>query len=803
MDCWPDALRLGLNLLLPSQAQMVLFWRPELTTFYNDAYAPTIGSKHPLALGRPAREVWAELWDDLGPLLTSVASTGETVAAQDRPFHIDRAGFLEEVWFDISYSAVRGPEGAIDGVLCIVTETTGRVLANRRIADSEARLRRAVERIDLAHDAGAVLGTWVWDVMHNRVTGDERFVRTFGLPAEALDTGVPFEHAVRSIHPDDVARLQGEVRATLSQGGAFRAEYRVPHADGSWRWVEANGHVQIGGDGQAVRFPGVLVDIDRRRAAEETLRVSEARLQALAQALPTLVWTADDAGLFEWLNERVGEYTGRPVGGLVGSAWPALVHPDDLPSACAAWHAAVAGQQPFAAEFRMRRHDGGWRWHMARATPVTPAALAGQRHWVCACTDIQDQKAAQEALADLNASLERRVQERTHDLTETQENLRQLQKMEAVGQLTGGIAHDFNNMLGTIGNSLQMLRVRLMHGRSEDVERYLDLSEGAVRRAAALTHRLLAFSRRQTLDSRALDTNRLVRGMEDLIRRTAGPSIEVQVVGAPDLWATKADPSQLENSLLNLCINARDAMPDGGRLLIETANLAQAERRGGDAGLPAGEYVLLSVTDTGVGMPPEVVGRIFEPFYTTKPLGMGTGLGLSMVYGFARQSGGQVSVRSNPGEGTTICLSLPRHHGEPTEPQDLRSAPPASAPGGGQTIVLVEDEQGIRTIIEEVLSDAGYRVLCAENGPAGLQVLNAAPRVDLLITDVGLPGGLNGRQVADAARTQRPGLKVLFITGYVDNIAVGDGHLEPGMAVLTKPFDIGDLVARVAAMLGP
>jgi CheY-like chemotaxis protein len=383
----------------------------------------------------------------------------------------------------------------------------------------------------------------------------------------------------------------------------------------------------------------------------------------------------------------------------------------------------------------------------------------------------------------------------------TEHALRQSQKMEAVGQLTGGIAHDFNNLLAGIGASLQILQTRLRQGKLENVERYIGMGQDSVRRAAALTQRLLAFARRQTLDPKATDVNRLITGMEELIRRTVGPSVEVEVVGAVGLWTTKIDPSQLENSLLNLCINARDAMlPGGGRLTIETANKWLDERAALERELVPGQYVSLCVTDTGSGMTPEVVKRVFDPFFTTKPIGQGTGLGLSMVYGFVRQSGGQVRIYSEIGKGTTMCLYLPRHLGEVAE--ESFDEPLATSGGDGECVLLIEDEATIRVLITEVLEDAGYQVVSAADGATGLRTLQSLKRVDLLITDVGLPGGMNGRQVADAARVGLPNLKVLFITGYAENAAVGNGLLGPDMEVLTKPFEISLLAKKVHDMTG-
>ncbi len=404
-------------------------------------------------------------------------------------------------------------------------------------------------------------------------------------------------------------------------------------------------------------------------------------------------------------------------------------------------------------------------------------------------------------LRALNATLEERVVERTEELTRTHEALRQSQKMEAVGQLTGGIAHDFNNLLAGISGSLELLSKRLSEGRLNGMERYIDAAQGSAQRAASLTQRLLAFSRRQTLDPKPTDVNRLINGMEDLIRRSVGPDVELEVVGAGGLWSTRIDQSQLENALLNLCINARDAMaPGGGRLTIETSNKWLDDRAARQRDLPPGQYVSLCVTDTGTGMAPEVQAQAFDPFFTTKPLGQGTGLGLSMIHGFVRQSGGQVRIYSEMGRGTTMCLYLPRHAGEADEAEAI-SMPIVAEGGHGETVLIIDDEETVRMLVAEVLGDAGYTVIEAPDGPAGLEILRSDRRIDLLISDVGLPGGMNGREVADAARESRPDLRVLFITGYAENAAVGNGLLAPGMEVLTKPFVMGDLAAKVHDMI--
>jgi signal transduction histidine kinase/CheY-like chemotaxis protein len=407
----------------------------------------------------------------------------------------------------------------------------------------------------------------------------------------------------------------------------------------------------------------------------------------------------------------------------------------------------------------------------------------------------EERRASLQALADLNATLESQVSERTQELMAAEETLRQSQKMEAVGQLTGGLAHDFNNILAGIGGSLELMQTRLAQGRISDLDRYLTGALGGAKRAASLTQRLLAFSRRQTLDPQPADLNRLVVGMQDLINRSVGPEIEVEAAGAGGLWTTFVDVGQLENALLNLCINARDAMPDGGKLTIETANRWLDESAAKERGVAPGQYVSLCVSDTGTGMSAETIARAFDPFFTTKPTGQGTGLGLSMVYGFAGQSNGSVRIYSEPDRGTMVCIYLPRHIGEFGTQDilpDLSAAPRAS---DHETILVVDDEPLVRMVAVEILEELGYNVIEAGDGPQALRILNSDRVIDLLVTDVGLPNGMNGRQLADAARAERPRLQVLFITGCAENAVLNHGHLDPGMHVMTKPF-VGETFGR-------
>jgi PAS domain S-box-containing protein len=422
--------------------------------------------------------------------------------------------------------------------------------------------------------------------------------------------------------------------------------------------------------------------------------------------------------------------------------------------------------------------------------------------------DITDRARAAALLAEserrlrqANEGLESAVTQRTRELMAAEEALRQAQKMEAVGQLTGGIAHDFNNLLAAISGSMQVMELRIKSGRFDSLDRYTGIARQSINRAAALTQRLLAFARRQTLDPKPMDASALVQGLIGLIERTVGPTIEIQTSSEPGLWLAKIDGAQLENSLLNLCINARDAMgPAGGQLSVRAANAVLHAERAAVYGIAAGDYVTLTVTDTGAGMPPDVIERAFDPFFTTKPVGQGTGLGLSMVYGFVRQSGGHVVATSQVGQGTCMTMFFPRFRGEVVA-EPVAEAADTLDRGAGETLLIVEDEEVLRVLMEEALQEAGFNTLFATNGESALAILHSSAHIDLLITDVGLPGGMNGRQIADAARVVRTDLKTLFVTGYAEIATIRDGHLESGMEVLTKPFEFSKLIGKVRDMM--
>jgi PAS domain S-box-containing protein len=1029
---WPVSLRSSVSILVRSPVPMVMLWGAEGVMIYNDAYSVFASGRHPGLLGQ---EVLSGGWPEVAEFnanVLKVGLAGGTLAYRDQELTLHRSGRAEQVWMDLDYSPVPDDHGRPAGVIAIVIETTQRVAAERRRAAAELATRLEAERVLLALNAGAIIGTWVWDVPGDRFTADQRFAASFDLDPELCRTGLPLEQVTASIHPEDQARVDAAIAEALARGGRYRCEYRVQHRDDGFVWIEANGHVELSATGQALRFPGVLLDISVRKAAEDARLASEARLRLVIQGAKdhailttdaeglVTSWSAGAEAIFGWASDEIvghpaaviftpedradgvdvreletaaetgsanderwhlrkdgqrvfmngsvhpllADEGGQPQGFLKiardeterrrtdealrrlnaeleqevlkrshvgGKTWqlspeilgvanadgffessnPAwrsvlgwsseelstipfldLVHPDDLTKTLAGFEALQRGEPALRFENRYRRKDGAYRW-------LSWVAVPDGDKFYCSARDITEEVAAETerdrifeishdlfgvatfdgrlksinpawsaalgrpeaeilarpfsdiihpddlaATAAVVATLQsgqpahqfhvrllksdgeaipfawsavpdaapesglfytvgRDITEETAaaaQLAAVRDALRQSQKMEAVGQLTGGIAHDFNNLLAGIAGSLELIQKRIASQGLTGFDRHLGIAQASTQRAAALTQRLLAFSRRQTLDPKALDVNRLISGVEDLIRRTVGPAIEVAIVGAIGLWVTKIDGSQLENALLNLAINARDAMPDGGRITIETANKWLDDRASKERDLPPGQYISVCVTDTGTGMTPEVIERAFEPFYTTKPLGQGTGLGLSMIHGFVRQSGGQVRIYSELGHGTTMCLYLPRFAGD-AEAEKPGDSEYGLEPGQGETVLVIDDEEAIRMLISDVLEEAGYRVLEAHDGPSGLKILQSETRIDLLISDVGLPGGFNGRQVADAARQTRPELKVLFVTGYAENAVVGNGHLDPGMQVITKPFQMTAFALRVREII--
>ena len=549
------------------------------------------------------------------------------------------------------------------------------------------------------------------------------------------------------------------------------------------------------------------------------------RSSRAASELLALAEQAGRLGIIEWdvpsgrvsLSARCLELYGLDSFNFDGRYETLLtcVHREDQPRTTARLEQAFADREPLVeVDFRIvRANDGELRWIEARRLIFYDAAGAPRRV-VGVSVDVTEQKRATAQLRAFTETLEESVRARTYELEaqhearrKAEDLLRQSQKMEAVGQLTGGVAHDFNNLLTVIMGGLDVIGRELAKlgdiPSAARIGRARDLALQGTQRAAILTNRLLAFSRQQALDPRPLDANRLVADTAELLRRTLGEAIALETVLAGGLWLAFADQNQLETAILNLAVNARDAMPQGGKMTIETANtyLDEAYAEAVAEPLEPGQYVLIAVADTGSGMDRSALERAFEPFFTTKAAGRGTGLGLSQVYGFVRQSSGHVRIYSEPGHGTTVKLYLPRHQGADEHVPAAERAAAAARAIGRETILVVEDDEALRVFAVEALGELGYRVLHASDAQVALAILDGEPGIDLLFTDVVMPGGMNGRQLADEAAKRRPALKVLFTTGYTRNAIIHHGRLDPGVNLIGKPYTFEELGVRVRTLL--
>jgi PAS domain S-box-containing protein len=1086
-DTWPQPLKFALDMALASSFPTAIYWGPELRLLYNDAWAPIPAERHPWALGRPGAEVWADIWDLVGPQMERVLATGEGHAAYDQMLPMERNGRRQESWWNYSFTPIRDEAGNVLGVLNQGNETTRLVLSERArsaeierlrdyfrqapgaiallhgpdhvfeianpeylelvghrdvigktvadalpevvgqgfielldqvyrtgetfrasgtpvllqrtagepetrtldfvyhpikdangnctdifvaasdVTDSTAAaeaLRHSEERLQLALNASTGIGTWDWNAVTGRITGDERFAKLFGVSPDRVSGGGSFEATMPFIHPDDRAKVSAAVQQAVATHGPLSIEIRVIRSDGEVRWLLTQGQCIYDDAGRPVRFPGVSFDITDRKAIEEAaraaaedlreateaqsflhaladrlrgldtpdaimresahalgermaldrvgfyrvlgedsiqfgpswtsarltvlegtmpieavgrnadiyrtgrttvmrdtvleapesvaarvapsgvgvpllrggawvavfyanyaephdwtaeeiafiealaeiswdavertaaviaLRASEGKFRGIANSIDQMVWSTRPDGFHDYYNDRWYEYTGVPHGSTDGEAWNDMFHPEDQDRAWGQWRHSLATGDLYRIEYRLRHNDGQYRWVLGSAQPVRDETGTITR-WFGTCTDIQDIVDAREVLARSRGELETEIAARTAQLMAAEEQLRQAQKMEAVGQLTGGIAHDFNNMLAVVIGGLDLLERRLAKGDT-DVDRYVTAARDGATRAAALTQRLLAFSRQQPLAPAPIDANEMVGGMIDLLVRTLGESVTVETRLSAGLWRAMADRNQLENVILNLAVNGRDAMPEGGRLTIETGNIAVIADEARRYEIAPGDYIEIAVADTGSGMPIEVAARAFDPFFTTKGVGKGTGLGLSQVFGFVRQSGGHVRIDTAPDAGTRVSVWLPADHVTDIDaPQD---DPDRVAPGAraGEVVLVVEDEERVRAFSVEALRELGYQVIDARDGPEALALIDRGQPVSLLFTDVVMPE-MSGRELAEQARLRIPDLKVVLTSGYAPEVA---GSADE--SILSKPFDMDRLAERVRAAL--
>jgi PAS domain S-box-containing protein len=676
-------------------------------------------------------------------------------------------------WISVKSVIERDDAGKAIRLVGAHTDVTEQIAAERALRQSEEEFRTLAEALPHHVWTARPDGRLNWFnprvYEYSGATGDELMEQGWG----------------RMVHPEDIPAAIAAWAHAVRTGEAYEIEFRLRRADGAFRWFLARAVPARDENGKIVRWIGTNTDVNDQKTTEAQLAALNATLaervrektrerDRIWNVSQDLLLVADIDGTWRSINPAWTATLGWSEAELLHKTSQWLEHPDDRRKVDAELGHLAQGRPTIRFENRFRHKDGSYRWLSWTAVPDDGKVYAVAR-------DITAEKDAFERLKS------------------TEEALRQSQKMEAVGQLTGGIAHDFNNLLTGIIGSLELMKIRLAKGRIDNVERYIDAATTSANRAAALTHRLLAFARRQPLSPRSVDANQLVGSLEDLLRRTIGELIDLKIERSKNLWSTLCDPNQLESALLNLAINARDAMPDGGRLTIRTSNARLDGVLSGNPALAPGDYICIDVADTGTGMAADVVARAFDPFFTTKPIGQGTGLGLSMIYGFARQSNGHVIIDSTPGAGTSVRIYLPRHEGDAAV-EPMSSASITKHRASGETVLVVEDEPVVRGIITEMLTNEGYRIMEATDGPSGLQILNQEIRVDLLVTDVGLPG-MNGREFADYAREVRPGLKILFVTGYAQSAAMAKGFLKPGMEMITKPFDVERFSQRVKEMV--
>ncbi|MCO6407304.1 PAS domain-containing protein [Hoeflea alexandrii] len=723
----------------------------------------------------------------------------------------DRARVADEIVRTIesgdAYSSeyrINRPDGSVSHVLAqgkLVKDAEGKParfpgvlfdVTARRKAEMDAlaqreRYRNLFENLD----SGFCVIRMIWDedgtpVDYEFLEANHSFTRHTGIEDPI---GKWMRRDIAQGHEQHWFELYGNVART---GEPVNTEFPASELNQRWFKVQAFSIDGVGSDNVAVLFS----DATAEKRSELALRASEEEFRSLSQSLLNHIWTATPDGKIEWLNDRVLAYSGETADRLKGDGWASIVHPEDFPAAAAAWSHSVETGEVYQIEFRIRRHDGNYRWHVVRATPVK-TETGEVRRWVGSNTDIEHAKLNEAALAELNATLEERIAERTEELLQSQKALQQSQKMETIGKLTGGVAHDFNNLLQVVSGNLQLL-AKDVSGNEQAGTRVNNALAG-VQRGAKLASQLLAFSRRQPLEPKVINVGRFVRGMDDLLRRSIGETVDIEVVVAEGLWNTSADPTQVENAILNMAINARDAMDGAGKLTIEAANARLDDTyTAGLEDVESGNYVLLAVTDTGAGMDEATLEQVFEPFFSTKPEGKGTGLGLSMVYGFVKQSGGHIKIYSEPGQGTTVKIYLPRALAD--EEQDIQ-APAGPATGGTETILVVEDDEDVRATVVATLKDLGYSVLTARDAQGGLAVIESGVPVDVLFTDVVMPGTLKSPEMAKLAKAINPDLVVLFTSGYTENSIVHGGKLDPGVELLSKPYTREALDGRIRHLI--
>jgi hypothetical protein len=791
-EAWPQALKTAVGIVLSTKFPMFVAWGPELRLLYNDAYAEILGDKHPAALAHAFEDIWAEIWEAIRPIAER-AVAGEASFYENLPLTLTRRGFAEQAWFTFSYSPLRDPAEAACGMLCTVVETTATVLAERERVGETERLRQLFDNAPgfMAVVRGPDHVFEMANASYQTLVGRRDLI------------GKPVREAVPEVEGQGLFELLDKV---YRSGEAFSGRsvsvrlQRQPGGPREERLLDFVFQPIFDSHGAVSGIFADGYDVTERIVAETALRESEERFRLIADSAPVPMWVTKLDRKRSFVNRAYVEFLGISYDEAVDFDWRTVLHPEDAARVLAESMAGEASLKTFELVARYRS-GGEWRWVRSVSQPRwgphgEHAGFIGVAH------DITELKNAEAALREVNETLERRVAERTADLSaalerlqaevgerlKAEEALRQAQKMEAVGQLTGGIAHDFNNLLTPIMGGLELIASRVEEPR---LKRIAETALESTRRGAKLTSQLLAFSRIQRISMASVAVNEVIEAMQRLLRHTLAGAVRIETRLDPRVGHGVCDSNQLENAILNLAINARDAMPGGGTLTISTDRLRLDE----EPDHPAGEFVRITVADTGEGMAPDVLARAAEPFYSTKPLGKGTGLGLAQVYGIAQQAGGTLRIDSEPGKGTSVHILLPVV-AEPM-PGEAGEARPAGAPAGaiaGARILVVDDDGDVRAFLAESLEGFGCTVVSAASGAEGLEAMRDW-RPDLALIDYAMPG-MHGAEVARAARERHPALPIVFVTGYAESEQL-EAALDGDVPVLRKPFTLAELAAAV------
>jgi len=794
---WPLALKTATGILLTSKFPMFLAWGPELRSLYNDAYIDVLGHKHPAALGHAFEDVWADIWADIEPLVRR-ALAGESTYFENLPLTMTRKGYPEQTFFTFSYSPLRGDDGDAAGMFCVCTETTATVLAERERLNETERLRQ------LFHNAPGFMAV---------VRGPDHVFEMANASYQTLVgrrdlIGKPVREAVPEVEGQGLFELLDKV---YRSGEAFSGRsvaislQRAPDGPREERLLDFVFQPIFDAQGAVTGIFADGYDVTERRTAEQALQESEERFRLIADSAPVPMWVTRLDRTRSFVNRAYVEFLGISYDEAVNFDWRTVIHPEDAPRILAESMAGEASLKTFELVSRYKS-GSGWRWLRSTSQPRwgpngEHAGFIGVAH------DITGLKEAEVALREVNETLEKRVAERTADLSaaldrlqaevgerlKAEEALRQAQKMEAVGQLTGGIAHDFNNLLTPIMGGLELIASRVEDPR---LKRIAETALESTRRGAKLTGQLLAFSRIQRINMGPVAVNDVISAMQRLLRHTIGGAVRIETRLDPRAGFGVCDANQLENAILNLAINARDAMPEGGTLTIFTDRV----RLDDEPDHPAGEFVRITVADTGQGMPADILARAVEPFFSTKPLGKGTGLGLAQVYGIAQQAGGTLRIDSEVGKGTSVDILLPTAlaAGESAEEAGGPTAASSRSPAGAR-VLIVDDDDDVRAFLAECLEGLGCTVVSAASGAQGLEALRES-RPDLALIDYAMPG-MNGAEAARRARALHPGLPIVFVTGYAESEQL-ETALGGNVPVLRKPFTLAELTAAVEENVG-